>query len=135
MRKFRMAALFLVLCLSSPAGFSASEEPTFVSLIQLIANPEKYEHKLIAVTGFLQLEFESSRMYLGREDFQNQLVANSICIESNSAMDKEADKLNQTYVVVFGTFSSSHCGTDNFKMGRVAHISKYFRWPSPKGTQ
>jgi hypothetical protein len=39
-------------------------EPLHVSLIQLIANPEKYDGKQVAVVGFLRLEFEGNALYL-----------------------------------------------------------------------
>jgi len=37
-----------------------AQQPTDVTLIQLIANPEKFDGKLIRVIGFLRLEFEGT---------------------------------------------------------------------------
>jgi hypothetical protein len=34
-----------------------AQEPTDVTLVQLIANPEKFDGRLIRVIGFLRLEF------------------------------------------------------------------------------
>ena len=45
-------------------GVVASSSEYSVSLIRLIANPEKYHGKKIQVTGYINLEFEGDAIYL-----------------------------------------------------------------------
>ena len=51
--------LLLVACSAFPATSAsqvAPSRPIVVSMIQLIANPEKFDGKSVAVVGFLALE-------------------------------------------------------------------------------
>ena len=52
-----------------------------VSLVKLIANPEKYNGKRIQVIGYLHLEFEGNAIYLHEEDFKRRISANSFWVE------------------------------------------------------
>jgi len=53
-------------------------EPTGVTLVQSIANPEKFNGRLIRVVGFLRLGFEGNVLYLHREDYENAIFGNGI---------------------------------------------------------
>src|SRR4051794_10776104 len=39
-----------------------------VSLVQLLANPERYHNKPVSLEGFLHVEFEECGIYLSRDD-------------------------------------------------------------------
>lgn len=63
--RMRRDILLAVLSLTIAVTIGQSQtEPLHVSLIQLIANPEKYDGKQVAVVGFLRLEFEGNALYL-----------------------------------------------------------------------
>lgn len=49
-----------------------------VSLIQLIAQPEKFEGKRVRFIGFLRIEFEGNAIYLHREDFDHGITKNGL---------------------------------------------------------
>ncbi len=53
-------------------------EPVDVTLVQLIANPEKFDGKSIRVIGFLRLEFEGNVLYLHREDYEHAILGDGM---------------------------------------------------------
>jgi hypothetical protein len=78
--------------------------PLNLSIINLIATPEKYDNKIVRVIGFLNLEPEGNALYFHREDYVRVLKQNSIpiAIEINS----ETKKFSGKYVLVEGVFHS-----------------------------
>ena len=83
-----------------------------VSLVKLIANPEKYNGKRIQVIGYLHLEFEGNAIYLHEEDFKRRISANSFWVEFSSKLTKKRDlnKFNDKYVIIIGTFNVNEKG-------------------------
>lgn len=76
-----------------------------VSMIQLIANPEKYDGQYVRVMGFLRLEFEGNALYLHQEDYEESLSKNGVWVD---VVETEANrKFNMKYVVIEGTFTSN----------------------------
>lgn len=51
-----------------------------VSVVQLIANPERYDGKHIQLIGFLRIEFEGTAIYLHREDYEQGIARNALWI-------------------------------------------------------
>ena len=49
-------------------------------MIQLIANPQAYDHKLVRVIGYLDLQFEGNAIYFHSGDFEHAIYENSIWI-------------------------------------------------------
>src|SRR6478736_10552881 len=85
-------------------------EPTDVTLVQLIANPEKFDERLIRVIGFLRLAFEGDVLYLHREDYENAILGNGIWVSVTPDIRKQQAALNMNYVLLEGTFSSRDRG-------------------------
>ena len=57
-----------------------AQEPTDVTLVQLIANPDRVDGKLVRVIGFLRLEFEGDVLDLHREDYENEILGHGIWV-------------------------------------------------------
>jgi hypothetical protein len=57
-------------------GWGCQDE--YVSLINLVATPERYDGKYVSVLGYVSLEFEGSAIYLDREDMRRCLTKNAI---------------------------------------------------------
>lgn len=51
------------------------------SLVSVIANPDNFQGKVIAVEGFLHLKFEDSRLYICKEHADFLVTSNAIAIE------------------------------------------------------
>ena len=51
-----------------------------ISMINLIANPEKYFKEIIMVEGFINIEFEGDAIYLHEEDFKKLITKNGFIV-------------------------------------------------------
>ncbi|MES2109406.1 MAG: hypothetical protein V4577_11690 [Bacteroidota bacterium] len=81
--------------------------PLDVSMISLIANPNKYKGKKVRLIGYLNLAFESDGLYLHEEDYLHGLTKNALWIEilRDSLAKPSVRKCIKHYVLVEGTFS------------------------------
>lgn len=95
-----------------------------VTMVQLIATPERYDGKLIRVHGVGNLEFEGDYIALSKDDwayYNNHRI--SISLSDRAIPYEEAQKYNGKYVLVEGIFEMSQCGFDN--LGRIEKVSRY----------
>jgi len=127
----KLIALVCIIIASLVAPIWA-QEPTNVTLVQLIANPEKFDGKLIRVIGFLRLEFEGDVLYLHREDYENALLGDGIWVDVTPAITKQNATLNMNYVLLEGVFSSSDRGHMGMWSGTIRQIRRVQLWRSVK---
>jgi hypothetical protein len=104
-------------------------EPIEVTLVQLIANPEKFDGKAIRVIGFLRLEFEGNVLYLHREDYEHAILGDGIWVDVTPEMTKQKDALNMHYVLLEGVFSSGDRGHMGMWSGTIKGIRRSQVWP------
>ena len=83
-----------------------------ISLINLIATPEKYDGKLVQVIGYLTLEFEGKAIYLHKEDYVRGISDNGFWVDfSKEILDKkDIMNYNKKYVIIVGTFDMKSLG-------------------------
>jgi hypothetical protein len=105
-----------------------AQEPTNVTLVQLIANPEKFDGRLIRVIGFLRLEFEGNVLYLHREDYENAILGDGIWVDVTPAITKRSATLNMKYILLEGVFSSSDRGHMGMWSGALKQIRRVEIW-------
>ncbi len=123
--------LLLVVMLFAEATAGAPYENSgWVSMIQLIANPERHDGKLVAVTGFLHLQFESDALYLHEDDYKHVITENSLWVERTPEMAKDEKKLSGNYVVVVGIFKSGRSGRARHPAALV-QIKRCELWSEP----
>jgi len=95
-------------------AFAEQPKVLSVSIVSLIANPEKYEDKRISVTGFLHIGFEDTAIYLHQDDYQNSITQNGLWIflpnNTDSISDFPGGCQSNRYVQVIGTFSTKFKG-------------------------
>ena len=84
--------------------------PQSVSMIQLIANPERFDGKRVKLIGFVHFEFEESAVYLHREDFEHGLVFNRLGADLRAEVGKGHGAINDHYVLLEGTFRADGGG-------------------------
>jgi hypothetical protein len=95
-----------------------------VSIVQLIATPEKYDGRVVQVMGFLRLEFEGDAIYLHEDDYRHGISKNGLMVVTNPKIDMEADKLNLHYVVLEGTFDAHNRGNmGGLNSGTITNIT------------
>ncbi len=101
-----------------------------VSLIQLIATPERYHDKFVQVIGYMNLEFEGNAIYLHKEDFTQGLTKNSLWVELSESIRKQKDlkNYNEQYVIVIGTFDMNSKGHLGLFSGEIRDIWRLDRW-------
>jgi hypothetical protein len=84
--------------------------PRVMSLVQLLATPERYDGKRVRVVGFVHLEFESDAVYLHREDFERALRSNSMAVGFRPDVYKRGATFNDRYVLLEGIFRAGGAG-------------------------
>ncbi len=105
-----------------------AEQPTNVTLVQLIANPEKFDGKLIRVIGFLEIEFEGNVLYLHREDYENAILGDGIWVDVTPEMTKNSKSLSKKYVLLEGIFSARERGHMDLWSGSLKNIRRVQLW-------
>jgi hypothetical protein len=100
---YRFAEM-LVIFIFSLTMLGNAQQPSRVSLVQLIASPEKFDGKIVTVDGFLDMNREGDLLYLHEVDSKNLILANAIWINRTEQMGKNRLNLNMKYVKVVGKF-------------------------------
>jgi hypothetical protein len=122
----------IVFLLSSSISWPGTRVPVPLSLLQLIANPEKYDGKIVAAVGFLEIEKNKSTLYLHREDRDFGLVVNSLNIVFSQELTKsDQARFNRKYVYVSGTFDAKDKGPRSDEGGAISPCDVIVLWPSP----
>jgi hypothetical protein len=106
-----------------------AEEPLNVTLVQLIASPEKFDGKLIRVIGFLRLEFEGNVLYLHREDYEHAILGDGVWVDVTPEITKLRNTLNMHYVLLEGIFNSNDRGHMGMWSGAMKKIRRAEPWP------
>ncbi len=119
----RLLPVFLAATLNLHA-----EEPTDVSLVQLVATPERFDGKAVRVIGFLHLEPEGTALYLHSEDLIYTLVKNGVWVNPTADFKK---KLSDRYVLIEGTFDARDHGHKGLWSGAIRDVTRATPW-SPK---
>jgi len=113
--------------------------PIGVSIINLIANPERYHNKKIRFIGFASVEFENFSIYLSKESYDNRMSLNAIWLDlesKNSTVDSIMKKihglikLDKHYVIVEGVFDKNDKGHMSMNSGSINGITRLDKWDS-----
>jgi hypothetical protein len=143
----RCGLVALVLCMLAPTGrevraqvtrdtTSAPEcdgsptstcTPRVMSLVQLLASPERFDGKRVRVIGFVHLEFEGDAVYLHREDFERGLNPNGLSVGFRPDLYRRGATFNDRYVLLEGTFRARGGWLSD---GAITDISSADVWPS-----
>jgi hypothetical protein len=79
-------------------------QPINVSMIQLIATPERFDGKMVSVVGYLGIESEDARLYVSEEDYRRYIPENGVFIDVNKEMERNIEKIDIHYVILAGVF-------------------------------
>ncbi len=112
---WQLALVCVIFFSISHAARGQAESPQPVSFLELIANPNKFDGKLILVTAFLGLDPPDGNMlYLHKEDYDNGILPNAVDIEVTKQMWIDREKLDGSYVTVVGVFQSAEKALSRF---------------------
>ncbi|ROH99611.1 hypothetical protein [Chryseobacterium daecheongense] len=110
-------------------GEIISSRDMHISLVRLIATPEKYHNKIIEVVGYLNLEFEGDAIYLHQEDYEKAILKNAFWVEfSNDINKKGLMKYNKKYVIIRGRFNMNENGHMGLFGGEIQNITRLDSW-------
>ncbi len=111
---------------------TARAEPVSVTMVELIASPEKFEGKSVRVIGYLHLEFEGTVLYLHKEDYDHALLGNGIWVDIRDLKSK----LSDNYVLLEGTFTAKKHGHLGMWRGELQDVRRSLIWSTrehPRG--
>lgn len=100
-----------------------------VSVVNLIATPQKFHEKPIAVVGFCVLKFESKGLFLAECDYRNSVTKNALWLTIQ--LTPEVAQLDQRYGLVEGTFDMESRGHLQMYAGSLRDISRIIPWGTP----
>lgn len=125
MNRLILSLLLLVSSLSV-TNLSAQETKmtTFVSMVQLLSNPEQYNGKKVRVVGYLWIEFEGTALYFHKEDKVNSLTKNAIALNLPEKAIKDGKQLSGHYALIEGVFDSSDTGHMGLYSGTIHSIQR-----------
>ena len=119
------AAVFATLVLL--AG-TASAQVFNVSLVQLIANPDRYDRKPVQVTGYCSLEFEGLAIYLHRDDERYGNTKNAVWLDLSEDLLRTAE-FRKGHCLVKGVFNAKDEGHMGLFSGALTEIDRMEAWP------
>lgn len=95
----------------------------FLSMIDLIANPELFDGQKVMLQGYVHFEFEGNAVYLHKEDFLYGIELNSLWLSlSPSKGANEFSECQDSYALVRGTFSARMRGHNDMASGSLHDI-------------
>ncbi len=101
-----------------------------VSLINLIATPEKYDGIQVNVVGVFLCEMESHTLFLTKDDYEIFNTRNGIALDIDSSMFanniRNLKELNGKYVMIEGVFQQKKEGDhiSHFTQGHIKNINR-----------
>ena len=126
--RLRCLGLLLAMTIALSPGASRAEQATGVSMIALIANPDRYDGKLVRIIGFLRIEFEGNAVYLHRSDYEHAISKNGLWTE----IDMARKDLDKKYVLIEGTFEADNHGHMGMFSGAITNIRRAQLWSDPE---
>jgi hypothetical protein len=106
-RKTSLGLMFVVVSASMSVCFAQQgQQPIDVSLIRLVASPEKYDGKFVRVAGYFSAGREGDGLFVNKTDYDNALIANGIWVRRPDSKICNAKELDQKYIQITGIFKS-----------------------------
>jgi hypothetical protein len=114
----------LIMAIVLIAGVARGQAPT-ASLIQLIANPEKFDGKTVIVEGVTNVEFEGNAIYLSKEHWKHSIPSFGVWLDLDPKLAKDRKWANGLYCVIKGTFRAGDKGHMGLYGGSLTEVSMF----------
>lgn len=98
-----------------------------LSMLQLLANPEKYDGDHVRVVGYIHFDSENSAIYLHKEDEEQHLFKNGSWV--SLAPEVSFEGCQDAYVVIEGVYRARTDGRMSRWSGAVTHVTKCQKLP------
>lgn len=106
----------------------------YVSIVNTIANPERFHGKRVILTGVLDFQGTSYRMlYLDHDSYEKKILKNGASLDFSYELSDDQlralKRLDGCFVEVYGIFNDYN-GVDDFYSGKMADICyvRYAVW-------
>ncbi len=108
-----------------------AEQPRLVPLVELVANPERYDKATVCVRGYLTIykDMAGAVLSLSREDADNQL-GNGTGVVLNEKLLADAEKLSGRYVSVVGVFRTIRVAGAEGLGTEIRDVKECIPWPN-----
>jgi hypothetical protein len=125
MFKYGVVLVLLALFPSASHGAGIPANIPNVSLVSLIATPDRFENSVLRVQGIAYLDSKHyiNAIFLTREDKIRGNSANAIFLYFSPAI-RDADRLNGKFVIVEGKFTSENKGHLNAFPGSLIEVTR-----------
>lgn len=126
---FKKALLLLPIFSFGVAHSQNDGNHEMVSMVQLLANPEKYDNKIVTIVGVGWLKFEENQICLTRDHLRVMATKNCFWLGSFKREKWDAELLmkikefNGSYVKVTGRFNSQDMGHLNLFAGSISDVT------------
>lgn len=133
-RSLYLLALIILLPVGSARSSRAasnSPKPIDVGMVNLLANPQQYDSRVIRTIGFACLEFEGNALYLHEEDFRYQNYKNALALRVAEGQLKQFKSLSLKHVIVEGTMYANGLESSEYA-GAIGNITRFEYW-RPRG--
>lgn len=98
-----------------------------LSMVQLLANPEKYDGDRIRVAGYIHFEPDSNAIYLHREDLEHHIFRNGVWVSMSEGTSPEG--CQDSYVVIEGVYRARTTGRMSLWSGEITRITRCQKLP------
>ena len=105
-----------------------NKDITNVSIINLIATPEKYHHKKVRFEGVASIDPEHQAIYLSKNDADRFITKNSVRLLLNENDLIQYVNLNLNYVIIEGVFNAEFRGFADSYSGAIKKITRLELW-------
>jgi hypothetical protein len=126
MKTLTLLSFLSLLCWVAQPSIAA--ETIDVSIVQLIANPQQFDGKIVRIIGFARLEFEGDSIYLHREDYEHGITKNGLWMDVPNDMRKRDTEFDQKYILIEGRFNAKFTGHMGMWSGSIEKISRFEVW-------
>lgn len=100
-----------------------------VSLVSVIAYPDRYHKKNITLKGYFTMETEGQAIFISKNDYQTMIFKNAIYlyVDYKSISKMNIEEPYKGYVQIEGTFNKNLKGSYGFYSGGIENITKISR--------
>jgi hypothetical protein len=99
-----------------------------VSIIQLVATPDKYHGHYVRVIGYVQLEFEGNAIYLSKDDERYGVYKNGLWLDMSGEFEEDTKLYDGKFCLVEGTFDVANHGHMGLWSGAIENIKRLQAW-------
>ena len=122
-------SLIMIGCSPTALDSQVATRLADVSLVRLLATPEKFEGSSVRTLGFLQPAHSGSALHLNQEDAKGTLVMNALWLKAAPCLRQSGAPIRRGYVLIEATFTAVRHGPNNVYSGELSDVTRCVQWP------